>query len=295
MSRIKRLVRPEAEPYNWKLALPILGLATCAAFYAWAAPAHAAKDEPARNEPRVVRHAASDEPYAMVRSGDKGFNISGSSDDWDDVKAAQRVVKGEFLWFREGGQSYVIQDPDVMAKAKAAWAPVDKLGKQMDVHGKEMDKHGKKMDALGREMQQAAEGAAFTELKKAEMREVEEGMRALSKEMESLGRQLAATNDDAERERLQDRMSEVGERMSAAGKRMAEAHDSPEQRKARSEMEAIGRKMREAGKPMDVLGKRMGELGGQMERESRAADITVRGLIRDARARGLARPVPPAG
>ncbi len=35
MSRIKRLVRPETEPLNWKMALPILGLAAaCAAFYA---------------------------------------------------------------------------------------------------------------------------------------------------------------------------------------------------------------------------------------------------------------------
>jgi hypothetical protein len=295
MSRIKHLVRPEAEPHNWKRSLPILGLAACAALYAWAAPAHAAQGEAARKEARVLRVAAGEEPYAMVRRGDKGFNISGSSDDWDDVKAAQRVVQGDFLWFREGGKSYVIQDPEVMARANAAWAPVDRLGKQMDVHGKEMDKHGKKMDALGREMQQAADGARFPELKRAEMREVEAGMRALGAEMETLGRQMAETRDDAERERIQRRMNDASERMSAAGKRIAEAHDSAQQRKARAEMEAIGRKMKEAGKPMESLGKQMGELGKQMERESKAADTTVRGLIRDARARGLARAVPAAG
>jgi hypothetical protein len=53
--------------------------------------------------------------------------------------------------------------------------------------------------------------------------------------------------------------------------------------------------MEEAGKPMHVLGEQMGMLGKEMERESKVADKTVRALIRDARAKGLARPAPVAG
>ncbi|MBQ5949826.1 M56 family metallopeptidase [Massilia sp. ST3] len=303
MSRIKRLVRPEAEPLNWKLALPILGLATCAALYSWAAPAHAAAqaapqaEAPARSEHRehrVVREAARDEPYAVVRANDGGFNISGSSDDWDDVKAARSAIDGEFVWFRENGRSYYIQDRELMAKVNAAWAPVDRLGKQMDVYGKEMDKHGKKMEVLGRQMEQASSGIQPV-ANKRELREIEEGMRALGEQMETLGRELAAARDDDERERIGRRMEEAGKRMEAAGKRMEQAHNSPQMRKAHAEMEALGKQMKEAGKPMDALGKRMGALGKDMERESKAADQTVRGLIRDAKAKGLAKPVPGEG
>ncbi|MBQ5943073.1 M56 family metallopeptidase [Massilia sp. AB1] len=302
MSRIKRLVRPEAEPLNWKLALPILGLATCAALYSWTAPAHAAPQatqesaqeaRSERREPRVVREAARGEPYAVVRAKEGGFNISGSSDDWDDVKAARKAIDGEFVWFRENGRSYYIQDRELMAKVNAAWAPVDRLGKQMDVYGKEMDKHGKKMEALGHRMEEASSGFKPV-ANKGELREIEDGMRALGEQMENLGRELAGARDDDERERIERRMEETGKRMEQAGKRMEQAYNSPQMRKAHAEMEALGDQMKEAGKPMDALGKRMGTLGKEMERESKAADQTVRGLIRDAKERGLAKPVPAA-
>lgn len=296
MSRIKRLVRPEAEPLNWKLALPILGLATCAALYAWTAPAHAGAQadrvEQGR-EHRVVREAARGEPYAVVRAKDGGFNLSGSSDDWDEVKAARNAIGGEFVWFRDNGRSWYIQDRELMAKINAAWAPVDRLGKQMDVYGKEMDKHGKKMEVLGRQMEQASSGIEPV-VNKRELREIEDGMRALGEQMETLGRELAAARDDEERERIERRMEETGKRMEQAGKRLEQAHNSPRMRKAHAEMEALGERMKEAGKPMDALGKRMGALGKELERESEAADRTVRGLIRDAKARGLAKPVPDA-
>jgi beta-lactamase regulating signal transducer with metallopeptidase domain/phage shock protein A len=304
MSRIKRLVRPEAEPLNWKLALPILGLATAAAFYSWSAPVHAAAEQPAPRaaaapapEPataarRSVRKEGREYPYAVVRANDKNTTMSGSSDDWDDIKDAKRRVQGDFLWFREGGQAYYIQDPAVLARVDAAWAPMEKLGRQMDVLGKEMDVHGKQMDALGKEMDVAARGFKPDE---ARVRAVEARMKSLGEEMEALGRQMGATDSIKERERLQRRMSELGQQMSVAGSEMGQLHNEPGMRQAQKSMDEIGRRMGEAGKPMDALGKKMGVLGKEMERESKAADQTVRGLIREAREKGLAKPVPQAG
>ena len=306
MSRIKRLVRPEAEPLNWKLALPIVGLATAAAFYSWSAPAHAEAEQPApapRAEPaprpqaapaerRVVRKDGREEPYAVVRANDKNTSMTGSSDDWDDIKEAKRRIGGDFLWFREGGQAWYIQDAGVLAKVDAAWAPMNRLGAQMDVVGKEMDVHGKKMDALGKDMDVAARGFKPDEDK---LRVVEERMEALGEEMEKLGKQLGATDSVRERERIQGRMSEVGQQMSAAGQEIGQLHNGPGMREAQKSMDAIGRRMSEAGKPMDAIGKKMGALGKEMERESKAADKTVRALIREAREKGLAKPVPQAG
>ena len=111
---------------HWKLALPLLGLAAMAAF---AVPTQAAADGKAR----VVRVAAADEPYALVRGANGSFDISGSSDDWDDVRAAQRAIDGEFIWFRENGRSYVIQDPDTLKRARAAWAPLDRINEGFDL------------------------------------------------------------------------------------------------------------------------------------------------------------------
>lgn len=308
MSRIKRLVRPEAEPLNWKLAVPILGLAACAAFYSWAAPAHAAAGvapEPSsrtvqqvpvaqgetRSERRVVKPGA-EPPYAVVRTGDKGMTMSGSSDDWDEVKQARDRIGGNFLWFREGGKAYYIQDAGMLARIDAAWAPVNKLGAQMDVHSKEMDVHSKKMDALGKEMDVAARGFKPDE---TTLRAIEGRMEALGAEMESLGKQLGATDSVKERERIQKRMDDVGKQMSAAGEEISRLHDGPGMRQAHKSMDEIGRRMSEAGKPMDAIGKKMGALGKEMERESKAADKTVRALIREAREKGLAKPVPQAG
>ena len=160
----------------------------------------------------------------------------------------------------------------------------------MNIHGKEMEKHGKKIEALGRDMERAAAKPANLPSER-DMREVDDGMQALSKHMDLLSRQMAAAEDDAERRIIQQKMAETGKRMSDAGVRISDAYNGPQARQQRASMEDIGRQMEIANQPMEKLGKRMGELGKEMERESKAADKTVRALIKDARAKGLARPL----
>jgi hypothetical protein len=211
MPRTKRTIDP-------KLTLTILGLAASAALYTHDVMAQGAAGQ--AHQIHISGHRNADGAYALVREGAHGTNINGDSGDWKYIESIKRAVPGDFLWFRDGGKAYVVQDAQVLAKAIQAWAPVDRLGEQMDVHGKEMDQHGKVMDALGKEM------------------------------------------DGAAREKRYDAM------------------------------EAIGRKMEQAGKPMHALGKKMEVLGKQMERESHAAEATMRELIREAKAKGLARPAP---
>lgn len=277
----------DTAPSRWKPAFALLGLATLAAF---AMPLQAAAD----GKPRVVRMAAAHEPYALVRATSGSFDISGSSDDWDEVRSARRALDGEFIWFREDGRSYVIQDPDTIRKARAAWARLDRLGEQMAVHGAEMEKHGKKVEALGREMKRASIEQANLPSER-DMREVDEGMHALGTHMGLLSQQLAGARDDAERQVIEQKMAETGKRISDAGARIGQAHAGAQARRQRASMEDIGRQIDIANRPMEQIGKRMGELGKEMERESKAADRTVRALIRQARAKGLARPAPTAG
>jgi predicted nucleic acid-binding Zn-ribbon protein len=293
MSRIKRLVRPQAEPsFSWKLALPALGLALTAAIHAHAGTAQTAPAAQAKGPLHHVSiQSGREDAYALVDGREDGFNMSGNNADWSAIKQLKRSVKGEFLWFREGGKSWIVQDPDTLAKARAAWAPVSRLGEQMDAYGKEMDQHGKVMDALGKEMEQTASGM---QVDQPRLRELQRKMDELGRQMGSLGQQMGRASD-GERERLQEKMGSLGERMNELGQQMRAAHEADAQRRAGARMDEVGRRMNEAGKPMDALGKKMDVLGKQMEQESKAAEKTVRGLIRDALARGLAQPAPTQG
>jgi beta-lactamase regulating signal transducer with metallopeptidase domain len=299
MNRIKRLVCPESEPLNWKMALPILGLAAAsAAFYANAQTAPAAPQQKA--ESKQVRSARG-EPYALVRAGTNRTTGGGNSVDWKEIEAAKRAIPGDFLWFRHDGKGYVVRDAGVLAQVIDAWAPVDRLGEQMDAYGREMDQHGKSMEALGRKMEKVGESTA--EAANAPLRKGERKIEALGRDQERLGRQMEKLGrqmdgaDRARRESLQRQMDELGEQMRAIGREMGEQgaamRVSHEQiRQAHQPIEEIGRQMEEAGKPMDALGKKMNVLGKQIDAEARTADKVMRGLIRDALAKGLAAPAP---
>jgi hypothetical protein len=285
MSRTETTIRHPLPSARWKLALPVLGLLLATAIGAQAGPADAPG---AHAQVHRVSLESRGEPYALVRDGDHGITMTGDSDDRLDVKQIRKHINGDFLWFRDDGKSWVIQDPDVLAKARAAWAPMDKLGEQMDAYGREMDRHGKAMDALGKEMNQAA----------VHIQPDPEKMRALNRQMDELGRKMGKLGEkmayakDEERVQLNAEMARLSARMGELGAQMGAVAASDAQRQAQVSMNEVSRRMNEASRPMNELGRKMNALGKDMERESHAADKTVRALIRDAVARGLAHPAP---
>jgi hypothetical protein len=288
MSRIApRITLP-----RWKLALPAFGLALTAAVHAHAGTTQTAPAAHQKAEVHQVAQHGREDAYALVGNdvsdNERGATMTGNSADWQAIKQLKRSIKGEFLWFRDGGKSWIVQDPDTLARARAAWAPVNRLDEQMNAYGKDMERHGKAMEDLGKQMAQAATGM---QADPSRVRELQRNMNDLSREMASLGRQMGSASE-GERERLARKMDGLGQRMSELGAQMGAAHEAEAQRRARAGMDEVGRRMNEAGKPMDELGKKMDALGKQMEQESTAADKTVRGLIRDALARGLAQQAP---
>ena len=299
MSRIKRLVRPQTEPLSsstgWKLALPALCLALTAAIHAHAGTTPDTSVPSAQPKPgfhHITLRPGREDGYALVGDGEKGAAMTGSSADWDAIKQLRRNVKGEFLWFRDGGKSWIVQDPDTLAKARTAWAPVNRLGEQMNVYGKEMERHGKVMDALGKEMEQAAAGMQPDQRR---LREVQRNMDEVGRKMGRVGEKLGSASD-SERGRLEAEMASLEKQMNALGEQIRAATESDMQRRqAHADMRDVGRRMKEAGQPMDALGKKMDVLGKQMDQESKAADRTMRELIRDAMARGLAQQAPGQG
>ncbi|TFW35571.1 hypothetical protein [Massilia horti] len=173
-----------------KITFSVLGLAASAAFYTHDVVAGTiqAPDRPALHRTNI-NHSDPEHAYALVSNG---TSVSGNSADWKDIEAARRKLSGDFLWFRDGGKAYVVQDPQVLAKAKAAWAPLDRLSAQMDGYSQQMDKQGKVMDALGKEMASASGQMQFASMEEIgrRMKEAGKPMNALGKQMGELGKQM---------------------------------------------------------------------------------------------------------
>jgi beta-lactamase regulating signal transducer with metallopeptidase domain len=244
--------------------------------------------------------------YAMVR-GQGDVSLSGKQSDLSELKRLKGSVKGDFIWYRNGSQAYLIQDPALLAKADAAWAPVEKLGTQMDAQSKVMDQHGKVMEELGARMDalagQAEGGRAERQARREQERKVEQLGRqqdAIGRKMEAVGRRMERAGSDAQRDAihrelaaLQTQMQPLQQQMTQASQEMARQHVTLQN--MREPMQALSRQMQDASKPMQELGRKMGELGREQAKASRDAEKTVRGLIQDAIGKGQATSLPPEG
>lgn len=245
--------------------------------------------------------------YALVRAdSEKGVTMNGSRSDMRRIEQLRGSVKGDFLWYRAGDQAWLIRDPAILAKANEAWAPVTRLGEQMDAQGKLMDEQGKVMDALGRQMDAVGREAARDIERDAKVQERE--ISALARRQESYARAADRISQRLAREGVSDEQRESGlrevarlhEQMAPLQKRMEELAQVQAERGAKiaashAPMKDISRQMAEASKPMAELGRRMGELGGEQAKASRAAEATMKSLIEEALKNGKATPAPASG
>jgi beta-lactamase regulating signal transducer with metallopeptidase domain len=333
MSRIRQLVRPQPQATRrpGTIVLPLLALAAAGiAFYAnarianpptgfvratsasvvaqpvalaqAAAPAGRATPAPAaRPVARIsIGNRDNGDSYALVRKGEEGIAMSGSSDDIDQIRAAQGSIDGDFLWFRRDGKAWVVRDADTLARARQAWAPTEGLNTQMQALNARMQPHSEKLEALGARMQALSESAGH---ESPEMRAASEQMEALGEQMGELGERQAALGaqlasaDDSRRAQLESEMRALGAQQEALGAQMERHSTAMETASRRMEqqqapMEALGREMEAASRPMEGIGKEMEKLGGQIEQQAKLADGQVRRLIDDAFERGLASPAP---
>jgi len=247
---------------------------------------------------KVERHRDGDY-YALVDKHGKHIESQGNLD-MEAVESLKKLPDGQTLWFRRDGREYVVTDPQVLARAKAAWREAEALGAQMEPLGDKMEVYGRQMDALGAQMEALSEKHEPSE----RMRDAEKQMRLLSREQRALSREQSLLQDkvedapedsalqrDLERQMdaLSAKMDALGERMDAQGKLMDE--ESRKLDEMSGPMEELGRKMDLASKPMDELGRQMDALGKQMDVASAKAERETHAIIDDAMAHDLAQPV----
>ena len=144
--------------------------------------------------------AAAGEPFTLVHGRNDAISIADSGADKQELDRLKRTSQGPFLWFRDHGKSYVIDDRSLLARADAAWKPVQALGQQMSALGQQMDEHGKQMGKLGREMgEQSHTHDAAMEAKARQMEQAAKPMDSLGKRMGELGERQGRASREAER------------------------------------------------------------------------------------------------
>jgi DNA repair exonuclease SbcCD ATPase subunit len=319
MSRIEQLVRPALRRNRGgRIAFPLLGAAiACVALIAHAqvgapAPNHAiarnaapapsvhVATAPAGAARQVIRlDNKGHDSYALVRKNRNDITMSGSVSDVKGINALRRDIDSDFLWVRRNGKQWVIVDPDTIARAERAWAPIEPLDRQMETLDAQMDVYDKKMEALDAQMDKLSEQQddhPQLDAASARMEELGRQQEALGEQQEDLGDAMAEA-DAAKQESLSRKMQALSAQQKALAEKMREQSRVVEAESARMEqnakpMEALGRQMEEAGKPMEALGKQMDALGNQMDAISRQAEGETLKLIDEAIAKGLAKPAP---
>ncbi|SFU27640.1 M56 family metallopeptidase [Pseudoduganella namucuonensis] len=237
--------------------------------------------------------------YAVKR-GDGYVSVHVGRGDMEEVRRLDGAVKGDFIWFRDGGKAWLIKDPALLAKASAAWAQSDALNQKMKEQNQVMEQHNKAMAALGDRMQALSEQAArqVRGERHGKIERLAREQEAVARKMEAVARKMERSRDTgADREALRREMETLETRMEPLKRQMGQL--SAELGKMHGDMaathapmEALSAEMREASKPLRELGAKMGELGREQGRLSREADQTVRALIQEAVRNGRAEAIP---
>lgn len=320
MTRIHRLIRPDRRTAGATVALPLLALATAGiAFYAHArmsapeqAPLRVAAAPVANAQPlpapatspgAQVLVAANDgergdTSYAIVRKDRDGLTLSGDLDDIDDVQAARRGIDGDFLWFRQDGKAWIVDDAEILARAEAAWREANATGEEMEAIERRLAPHTARMEEIAARME-AVEPE--DESDRPEVRAATARMEALGERMETLAeRQVALAarmvedegEDHARLASEQDRLAREQEALSREMEQhSATLHRMAERMEARhAPMEALAREMEEASRPLEAASAEMDAIGERLDRQTEVADGKVRALLREAVRSGRARP-----
>ncbi|HZH42509.1 MAG TPA: M56 family metallopeptidase [Lysobacter sp.] len=242
----------------------------------------------------IARAEISEQPYALVRHGEDGMLLSGSSDDIREIEALRGQLGRDFLWFRRDGRAYTVTDPQLLARVTAAWRDSEAVARRMDALAQEMDRHGEVMSELGARMERLSPQQEPSPA----MREAQQRMSQLARQQETLAQRQAEL---ARRERqgeddLRDDMRDIERQMAALQPQMTResqliAAEAERIARAAAPMAALSQQMERASQPMEALGRRMQELGEQQQAASERAERETRQLIREALDRGLAAPV----
>ncbi len=246
---------------------------------------------------RLDSDAATDRHYALFVRDQEEVVMSADTRELEAARKLRTQINGDYLWVRDGTDSFVIDDPALLKKVIVAWQETMPVSEKMSTLGKEMEQHGAVMQKLGEEMRALHEGLApvDADIEKhsrvvarlaGDLAQLADQVAVLQlRKQQRLGRHGEDDSDDAQTldrdiTALERRMTRMQERIrphEIALSAMTRGHERIAEPSA-----AIAARMDAAGKPMHVLGEQLGELGEQMAALSQAAHRTTQAVIDEA-------------
>jgi hypothetical protein len=242
------------------------GAATPRAVIAPAAPVAAA--------PGAVPHLASGsrhkDAWVLVNSNDN-ITMNGDTADVNRAKALRKDGR-PILWFRHDGREYATQDSAVIARVRALFEPVAKLGAQQAEIGQRQADIGAEQAKIGAQQAEIGARQGAIGAQQGLIGAKQAGLAAKQLVAQDKADENLRANQEREQKSLEAEMHKLDEQMQALGK----------------EMEALSQPMEDLSKRMEPLSKQQEDLGRQMEKLSSDAEDGMKRVIEDAIANGTA-------
>ncbi|MGD0632238.1 MAG: M56 family metallopeptidase [Terracidiphilus sp.] len=196
-------------------------------------------------------------------------NVTGSGEFGKHFSEVRKQVHGDFLYYEHGGHSYVIDDPALVAKAKAFYAPIDELGRQQEALGKKQEELGRRQEEMGRKQEQASVPTPD-----------------ISKEMAELNAAVAKLDAKKGGTVSQDELADIEGKIGDIQGRLGEL-----QGKMGERMGQLGDMQGRLGEEQGKLGEEQGRLGEQQEKLAGEADRKLKLMFQESLHNGKAKPV----
>lgn len=245
-----RAVARSAAPSSSQAAetAPTLAAATATLSGSQARPVHSPPAVTAAPEKQEARRPQEELPFVLFRDGDN-TTLSGGRRDVENARRHRRPGE-HMLWFRYGGQEYVVRDPGVLREVEELWEPVGRIGGEQGRLGAQQGAMGEELGRMG--MQQGQIGAQQGEIG-ARLGVV--GSRLAVLAGREMGGVSAAERREIEREReqLEAESRRLGDEMEVLGQRMRDIAPMPDRG---DEMEQLGREMEALGERIQAAAER---------------------------------------
>ena len=217
-------------------------------------------------------YSSNGDSYALVSAKDKD-HVSFSGDWFDgrraDLDKARAMAHGDFLWFSHDGRSYIVDDPQIVARIQAMYKPMEELGRKQEELGKQQSALGRQQSELGRRQSQATVPTPD-----------------ISREMADLNAAISKLqgkkNGTITVDQLAELQGKIGELQGKLGGLQGEMGVKQGE---------LGRQQGLLGEQQGRLGEQQGRLGEEQGRIAREADTKVKSIIDETLKNGRARQV----
>lgn len=209
--------------------------------------------------------------YAVISGKGEHLNFSGN---WNEnvqkqIEKARQQAHGKFLWFRRGGKSYILDNPEIVDRIQQMYLPMDELGREQEQFARQQEQFAKQQEELAKEMEKASMPTPDVAKEMAELNE------AIAKLEASKAKTMTV-------EQWADIESKIGNLQGKIGSI---------QGKIGALQGLSGEKMGKLGELQGKLGAEQGKLGEKQGKLAMEADKKIKTIIDEALRDGKAKPL----